>query len=56
MTGFLGTEDPEAAPVLEARGLRVASALPRIPLAMKVRSHRVGEDEADVRLLVGALG
>ncbi len=36
---------------LEVPGLRVSTASPRILLAMKVLSHRVGEDEDDVRLL-----
>ena len=41
---------------LEAPGIRVSTASPRILLALKVLAHRVGEDEADVRLLARALG
>lgn len=54
--GFLADADPDAPLVLEAPGLRVAAATPRILLAMKVLSHRVGEDEEDVRLLANELG
>lgn len=49
-------EDPLASPVLEVEGLRCLAASPRILLAMKVLAHRVGEDEADVRLLARELG
>jgi len=49
--GFVGAQDPEAAPTLEVTGLRVSSASPRILLAMKVLAHRVGEDEDDLMLL-----
>lgn len=49
--GFLTGADPDAPLVLEVAGLRVSTASPRILLAMKVLSHRVGEDEEDVRLL-----
>jgi len=41
--------------VLEVPGLRVSTASPRILLAMKVLSHRVGDDEDDVRLLAREL-
>ncbi len=54
--GFLAGADPEAPLVLEVAGLRVSTASPRILLAMKVLSHRIGEDEDDVRLLAGELG
>ena len=54
--GFLTGADPEAPLVLEVEGLRVSTASPRILLAMKVLSHRVGEDEEDVRLLARELG
>jgi hypothetical protein len=53
--GYL-VEDPYASPVLEIPGLRCLAASPRILLALKVLAHRVGEDEADVRLLAGELG
>lgn len=54
--GFLSGADPDAPLVLEVTGLRVSTASPRILLAMKVLSHRVGEDEDDVRLLARELG
>ncbi|MDQ3670893.1 MAG: DUF6036 family nucleotidyltransferase [Actinomycetota bacterium] len=54
--GFVTGADPDAPMVLEVDGLRVSTASPRILLAMKVLSHRVGEDEEDVRLLAGELG
>jgi len=54
--GFLSGADPDAPLVLEVPGLRVSTASPRILLSMKVLSHRVGEDEDDVRLLAGELG
>lgn len=53
--GFLTGEDPDAAPVLDLPGLRCLAASPRILLALKVLAHRVGEDEADVRLLAAEL-
>ena len=53
--GFLTGADPDAPLVLEVTGLRVSTASPRILLAMKVLSHRVGEDEDDVRLLARQL-
>ncbi|HEU4706818.1 MAG TPA: DUF6036 family nucleotidyltransferase [Solirubrobacterales bacterium] len=54
--GFLASEDPDAAPVLDLPGLRCLAASPRILLALKVLAHRVGEDEKDVRLLAAELG
>ena len=54
--GFLSGADPDAPLVLEVTGLRVSTASPRILLAMKVLSHRVGEDEDDVLLLARELG
>ena len=47
--------DAGSAVVLEVPGVRVASASPRILLAMKVLAHRTGEDEDDVRLLAAEL-
>jgi hypothetical protein len=54
--GFLEGDDPAAAPVLDLPGLRCFSASPETLLALKVLAHRVGEDEADLRLLADALG
>jgi Nucleotidyltransferase of unknown function (DUF6036) len=54
--GFLVGADPCAAPVLDVPGLRCLAASVPMLLAMKVLAHRVGEDEADVRLLAGELG
>ncbi len=54
--GFLAGDDPAAKPVLDLPGLRCLAASPRTLLALKVLAHRVGEDEADVRLLAGELG
>ncbi|MGI8595218.1 MAG: hypothetical protein ACR2ML_12795 [Solirubrobacteraceae bacterium] len=54
--GFLGGDDPAAAPVLDLPGLRCLVASPRMLLALKVLAHRSGEDEDDLRLLASALG
>jgi len=54
--GFLGGEDPSAAPVLELPGLRCLVASPPMLLALKVLAHRSGEDEDDLRLLASELG
>jgi hypothetical protein len=54
--GFLEGDDPAAAPVLDLPGLRCLAASPETLLALKVLAHRVGEDEADVRLLATELG
>ena len=54
--GFLRGPDDEATQILDLPGLSVATASPRIILAMKVLAHRAGEDDADVRLLAGQLG
>src|ERR687895_1649083 len=54
--GFLGGDDPRAAPILDVPGLRCLAASAPMLLAMKVLAHRVGEDEADVRLLADELG
>jgi Nucleotidyltransferase of unknown function (DUF6036) len=54
--GFLAADDPAAAPVLDLPGLRCLAASPETLLALKVLAHRVGEDEADLRLLADKLG
>jgi Nucleotidyltransferase of unknown function (DUF6036) len=54
--GFLAGDDPMATPVLDLPGLRCLAASPRTLLALKILAHRVGEDEADVRLLARELG
>lgn len=53
---FLAGDDPAAAPVLDLPGLRCLTASPETLLALKVLAHRVGEDEADLRLLADELG
>jgi hypothetical protein len=53
--GFLESDDPSAAPVLDLPGLRCLAASPQTLLALKVLAHRVGEDEADLRLLAAEL-
>ena len=54
--GFLAGSDPAAAPILDLPGLRCLTASPEVLLALKVLAHRVGEDEADLRLLAAELG
>jgi len=54
--GFLAGPDPDSAVVLDVPGLRVSTGSPRLLLAMKVLSHRAGDDEDDVRLLARELG
>lgn len=54
--GFLTGDDPAAAPVLDLPGLRCLAASAQTLLALKVLAHRVGEDEADLRLLANELG
>ncbi|HWA54225.1 MAG TPA: DUF6036 family nucleotidyltransferase [Solirubrobacterales bacterium] len=54
--GFLAGDDPAAAPILDLPGLRCLAASPETLLALKVLAHRVGEDEADLRLLANELG
>src|SRR3954452_15673163 len=54
--GFLEGDDPAAAPVLDLPGLRCLAASPETLLALKVLAHRIGEDEADLRLLADELG
>jgi hypothetical protein len=54
--GFLEAGDPAASPVLDLPGLRCLAASPEALLALKVLAHRIGEDEADLRLLAATLG
>ncbi len=54
--GFLAGQDSDAAPVLDLPGLRCLTASPEMLLSLKVLAHRVGEDEADLRLLASELG
>lgn len=54
--GFLAGSDPAAVPVLDLPGLRCLTASPVTLLTLKVLAHRVGEDEADLRLLAAELG
>lgn len=56
LKGFLAGDDSGATPVLDVPGLRCMAASLRMLLALKVLAHRVGEDEADVRLLAHQLG
>jgi hypothetical protein len=53
--GFLEGDDPAATPVLDLPGLRCLTASPETLLALKVLAHRIGEDEADLRLLADEL-
>ncbi len=53
--GFLASDDPAAAPVLDLPGLRCLTASPEALLALKVLAHRIGEDEDDLRLLAREL-
>ncbi len=54
--GFLAGPDPWPTRVFEVPGLRVQAASPEMLLALKCLAHRLGEDDADVRLLAGRLG
>lgn len=42
--------------MLDLPGLRCLAASPKTLLALEVLAHRVGEDEADIRLLAAELG
>jgi hypothetical protein len=54
--GFLAGDDSAATPILDLPGLRCLTASPETLLALKILAHRVGEDEADLRLLAAELG
>lgn len=54
--GFLLGPDQAATEVLELPGLRVEVASAQTVLVMKALAHRLGEDEADLRLLADRLG
>lgn len=53
--GFLLGPDPFPTEILDLPGLRVEVASPQTVLVMKCLAHRVGEDDADVRLLARRL-
>lgn len=54
--GFLRGPDDDATVVLDRPGLSVATASPRMLIALKVAAHRTGEDDDDVKLLASVLG
>jgi hypothetical protein len=54
--GYLAGPDPWPTRVFEVPGLRVQAASAEVLLALKCLAHRLGEDDADVRLLATHLG
>ena len=53
---FLPGADPEARPLPEIRGIEVTTASARYLLAMKLLAMRFGEDDDDIRILLGRDG
>ncbi|HEY1776083.1 MAG TPA: hypothetical protein VGG41_07985 [Solirubrobacteraceae bacterium] len=54
--GFLPGVDRDARPLPEIRGIEVSTASPRYLLAMKLLAMRFGEDDDDIRVLLGETG
>lgn len=54
--GFLPGVDNDARPLPEIRGIEVTTASPRYLLAMKLLAMRFGEDDDDIRVLLGQTG
>lgn len=54
--GFLLGPDPFDTEILEVPGLRCEIASPEMVLVLKCLSHRIGEDEDDLRLLCAQAG
>ena len=50
--GFLSGEDRQRRVVLDVPGIEVAVASPRYLLGMKLMAARIGEDDADIELLL----
>lgn len=54
--GFLPGADRDAIPLPEVDGIEVTTASPRYLLAMKLLAMRFGEDDDDIRVLLGQTG
>jgi hypothetical protein len=54
--GFLPGADQNAIPLPEVKGIEVTTASPRYLLAMKLLAMRFGEDDDDIRILLGQTG
>ena len=54
--GFLPGADRDALPLPQIPGVEVTTASPRYLLAMKLLAMRFGEDDEDIRVLLGETG
>jgi hypothetical protein len=54
--GFLPGPDRDAVPLPQVTGIEVTTASPRYLLAMKLLAMRFGEDDDDIRILLGQTG
>jgi hypothetical protein len=54
--GFLPGENAAARPLPEVEGIEITTASPRYLLAMKLLAMRFGEDDDDIRVLLGLTG